>query len=281
MQTSVYLKQGGWEARIEPDYGMNTLSLAWQGSAILRSPKDEAEWFSMPEAFGLPALIPASRTEDARFIFQGKEYKLPCNDPVRNCHKHGVLHKSEFTVCSRSDTAVVGVYHNKGECFPFPFDFYVDCSLRANGYRQCYTIINTGSTHMPLIFAIHAAFQEPKTLRVPIQKRLVLNERILPTGEREPLDQYEKMIKRGCTLDERKIEGCYTSCGQIAKIGDVHYHVSKNFTHWILWNGSGKDGFFCVEPQSGPVNALNRPDCRTIPPDKSIQFRTFIEKSSI
>ena len=255
---------------------MNTLSLEWRGNAILRSPKDENEFLSMPEAFGLPALIPASRTEDAHFIFKGKAYALPCNEPARNCHKHGMLHKSEFTICDKSDTGVVGVYSNMGECFPFPFDFYVDCSLCANGYRQRYTIKNTGNTYMPLIFAIHAAFNEPKTLRVPIKKRLVLNERLLPTGEHKSLDQYEKMIRNGYALDERKIEGCYTSGGQNAKIGNIFYHVSRNFTHWIIWNGSGKDGFFCVEPQSGPINALNMPDCLTIPPGKRIRFSTYI-----
>jgi|LSQX01.2.fsa_nt_gb aldose 1-epimerase len=277
---TIHIKNGDWEAWIAPDYGMNTLALLWRDIPVLRSPKSMDEFLGAPETFGTPALIPASRTEGARFSFEGKEYGLPCNEPARNTHKHGILHKTAFTICSMSDNSVYGKYRNTGNCFPFPFDIFIGCELGEDGYRQQFTVENTGVTNMPLIFAIHAAFVKPETVRVPIEQRWVLTERVLPTGELVPLDEFEQAILKGCTLDDRRIEGCYTSCGRDARIGKFFYRVSQNFTQWIIWNGSGKQGFLCIEPQSGPINALNMPTCLTVPPGGRIRFSTHIGKTN-
>ena len=40
----------------------------------------------------------------------------------------------------------------------------------------------------------------------------------------------------------------------------ARYEASKEFDHWILFNGGGNKGLLCVEPQLGAVNGLNKPD---------------------
>ncbi|MDD3996704.1 MAG: aldose 1-epimerase [Sphaerochaetaceae bacterium] len=278
MPATVRLKNHDWEALIAPEYGMNTLALYWQGIPILRSPKNIEEFLSAPETFGIPALMPASRTADARFTFEGKDYSLPCNEPIRNCHKHGILHRSQFHINITHEHALSASYRDNAEYYPFTHEVLITCEIRNDGYHQTFTIKNLDSKNMPVIFALHTSFKKPSFLKIPIGNRWLLNERVLPTGEFIPLNDFEQSLVSGRLLDDQIMGGCYTSCGNTVLIDEFFYRVSDNFTQWILWNQDGNKDFLCIEPQSGPINSLNMPTCLTLLPDSQITFTIHIGK---
>ena len=115
---AVTLCCGKWTAQVSPRYGMNTLALCWNGRAVLRSPGSLEEFLRLPEGYGTPPLLPANRTKDGTFEFEGRRYTLPINDRFHT-HKHGYVHTSAFAVTSRSESTVEGILENHGEIYPF------------------------------------------------------------------------------------------------------------------------------------------------------------------
>lgn len=273
------LKNGEWEAAVSPQHGMNTVSLSLRGKEILRIPESASAYNAVPEAYGLPPIMPANRTRNGVFAFEGKEYRLPINDRF-GCHKHGFLPVTPFTVLERTEASVIGIYENRGEIYPFPFRAQMTYSLNSNGYAQEFRFINTGDRTMPVIFAIHAAFRRPETAAVPISGVWEADGQCIPKGTPVKPEGAVLRYMDGQTVlsdTEEPIGVCCVSNGQTASIGDLRYTVSENFTQWILWNGEGNRGFLCVEPQSAPSDALNhKKDLITVLPGQDVVFRTEI-----
>ncbi len=276
----ITLRCGEWEAHVASRFGMNALSLMHNGKPILRTPESEDVFLAAPEQYGTPPLMPALRTAFARFTFEGKTYTLVENDPTHHAHKHGLLHRSPFRVIEQTAQKAIGVLENTGEIFPFPFVCTISAELTHAGLRQSFAFLNTGGGNMPLVFALHTAFALPQTMRVPIGQKWAMDENIVPTGELLPLTDEEKALFAGCDAPSCMADGAFTALGSTAELGDYAYRVSPNFTQWVLWNGGGGKGFTCVEPMSGPANALNRADCLTLTAGESIRFDTEIGKVS-
>ena len=275
----IVLNSGDWQARVAPRFGMNMLSLTYRGRELLRTPASEADFLAAPETFGTPPLMPASRTADAAFCFDGRRYTLPMNEPARRTHKHGQLHCTQFAVVRQSADAVTGVYQNTGALYPFPFTATVSCTLSPDGSRQTYAFRNDGDGPMPVIFAVHAAFAEPRDCRLPIGEAWELDERFLPTGAMRALSIGEEALRNGAAPPKDSISCCYTASGRRAELGDFYYDVSELFTQWVVWNGGGARGFLCVEPQSGPINALNiAGGAIRVPAGETVCFDTRIGK---
>lgn len=273
------LRYGAWEAAVSPEHGMNTLSLSFQGKEILRIPESAEAYAALPEAFGLPPIMPANRTRNGVFSFEGREYRLPINDRF-GCHKHGFLPVTAFSVREQTADSVTGVYENQGGIYPFPFRAEMTYRLGEDGYTQEFRFVNTGERTMPVIFAIHAAFKMPATAAVPVSGVWEADEQCIPVGTPvEPAGAILRYLDGRTVLtdSEEPVGVCCPSGGHTAAIGDLCYEVSENFTQWILWNGNGDQGFLCAEPQSAPSDALNhKKDLITVLPGQSVLFRTRI-----
>lgn len=263
-----------------PRYGMNTLSLRYGGKALLRTPESLAAFLQLPEGYGTPPLLPANRTKDGLIIFEGKAYQLPINDRSHT-HKHGSVHLSPFAVTGQTASVIEGCLENYGALYPFPFRMRIQCRLDEHGYHQKFTVCNTGTGNMPIIFAIHAAFVAPATCRVPIRQIWLADARCMPTGELGPLPPELVPYASGTAPDGSPVGFCCPSVGQRVQIDDFIYHVSPQFTQWVVWNGNGHQGFLCVEPQSAPSNALANPgQAMVLSRGESISFITCIHKKA-
>ncbi len=272
----ILLENNGWQADILPEHGMNTIRLCRNGEHILRDPAG-AEGVETSCLHGSPLLLPPNRTEDGIFTFDGKTYVLPVNETDRNNHLHGFLRCQAFTVTEQSQSHVTAHYENKGDIFPFPFAIRVTCRLEEDGYRQSYTVQNTGSTAMPLTFALHTNFEEKDHFCVPIEKCFPVNDRFIPQGAPVALDARQRQYRDGMRPDGGNVDGFYTSGGNTARIGGVAYTVSENFNQWILFNKYGGHGFLCIEPQCGAVNCLNNGyGLGRLEPGQSETFQTWI-----
>ncbi len=265
-----------WQAAIDPEHGMNTVSLTWKDEHILRNPAGQPE----PGAsclHGTPLLLPPNRTADGRFDYEGQAYQLPINEEERNNHLHGYLRFQSFAVTEQSESLVAAEYENKGEIFPFPFKVSLRYHLDGQGYHQHITVENTGSKNMPLTFGIHTNFEEKDYFRVPLDRHCAVDSRYLPTGVLEPLSERQQQFRDGMAPDGGNVDGFYLSGGNVARIGKMEYTVSPNFTHWILYNKWGGQGFVCIEPQCGGVNCLNSGQgLRHLAPGQKETFHTCI-----
>lgn len=254
---NVLLTGFGWEAELWPDYGMGLVTLRYQGRHLLRSPASRRAYGEFPVIYGSPLLLPPNRTDGAAFTFQGKQYRLPVNEPRFGNNMHGALYHTPFQVLSRTADSVTAQVENRGGLFPFPFRLTVCCQIREDGFHQSFTVENTGPSVMPLTFGLHTNFVAPRVFRVPIGCRWEENARYIPTGKLLDLTETEQGFRVSGQPQGAPICGFYTAEGHTVCLDDLRYTVSGNFDHWVLWNGEGCEGFISIEPQQGNTDCLN------------------------
>ncbi|MBQ9974684.1 MAG: aldose 1-epimerase [Oscillospiraceae bacterium] len=245
---AVVLKNGLWQAKIQPDYGMNLFSVQYDGREIMRPCEGRQMLESRKHLYGFPLIMPANRTKDGRFTFQGREYSLPVNEVARGNNLHGRMADVPFAVVEQTDRRLVGRFENRGERYPFAFDMTIEVEVQQDCVRQTMRI--KALENMPYTFGLHATFARPQKYDVPRGRQCVWDaEHFIPTGE-----WIDPPLPLGETFDT-----CFAMSGRTALLDDVVFTVSDNFDHWVMYNGDGKQDFLCVEPQSGQVNGLNIP----------------------
>lgn len=276
---TVKLTHGSWEAEILPDAGANTVRLTYEGRDVLRPLESRAQMEENPYLQGSPILLPANRTDGAAFVFDGRRYTLPLNEPKLGNNLHGMIWSLPFTILSRTEDSASLALENTGAYYPFPFRLTVSVRLDGAGYHRSFEVTNTGKTDMPLTFALHTTFPEPSFVRVPLAEAHRRNERLLPTHY-GPLNETEEKVAAGFDSRGTALVGYFRSGGHTARVGDFLYTVSENFDHWVVYNGGGSAGYLCVEPQAGRVNGLNDGGFIRLSPGETERFETAIARSA-
>ncbi len=269
-----------WYAEVSAHRGANVITLQFENEDVLVPLRSQQQYEENPFLIGSPLLFPANRTYKGTFVFEGKRYTLPINDAFGVANLHGTLHTKPFTVITDTPRTVVLRHENAGEVYPFPFRITVTYTADDNGFDQQYDIENVGDGPMPFTFALHTAFAEPAWFRVPIGACQEKDDHHIPTGRYVALDPQESRYGEASPSRGLVISGYYSACGHAAQVGEYTYTVSENFDHWILYNGEGKSGLLCVEPQAGAVDGLNSVDrLRILRAGERETFRTRIARA--
>lgn len=270
---------GLWQAEIAACLGANVVSLTYDGKNVLVPLENLEQLESNPYIQGAPILLPANRTAEGKFTFEGQVYRLPINETNTGAHLHGLVHKQAFKVLEHCDERIVLEYENYGEVYPFKFKLTVTYWFENGVFMQKYAILNTDGKNMPFTFALHTTFVEPEVFDLPINACHQKNEKHIPIGNYVALNEQESRYVTGSRSKDVVISGYYRACGYTAHIGEFAYTMSENFDHWILFNGAGKRGLLCVEPQCGAVNGLNiERGCKILKPIECVSFITSISK---
>ncbi len=276
MNDVIVLKKGAWVAGVCPRLGGNLIYLLYNSSNVLRPLVDESQIDTNPYLQGSPILLPANRTYEGKFSFEGEDYTLPLNEPRTNSHLHGLVHRQPFAVVDKTDSSVTMRFVNtNGLVYPFDFEMTVVYSIDEDGLSQSFEIKNTGKKNMPYTFCLHTTFAIPYgNFTFPIKERQeAIND--IPTGRYIPLTETEQSFVTGSPAKDVAMCGYYSACGHTVTVDDYIYTVSENFDHWITWNAWGKDDYVCLEPQAGKVNGLNIPDgYRMLTPNESEVYTT-------
>ena len=280
IKDTITLKCGEWQATVCPRLGGNVIGLKNGNEDVLRPLVDEDDLKVNPYLWGAPILIPANRTQAGRFTFEGKEYSLPLNEPLHNNNLHGSVLYQPFELAEADEKyAVLRLVDKACVSYPFPFAMTVTYSLTDDGLSADYEIKNIGDRNMPLTFCLHTTFVEPESFTCPIDMCQEKDSHHIPTGRYIALNDLECEIATSSPSKGRVISGYYRASGKTARVGDCKYSVSDNFDHWIFYNGEGKGGYLCVEPQCGKVNGLNMDDGHIrLSAGEKIKFETRITK---
>ena len=276
----ISIKYGDWAALVCARLGGNVIVLQHKGRDVLVPLVDEAQLKVNPYLQGSPILFPANRTNFGKFTFEGKEYTLPLNEDWSQCHIHGFVHTRPFTLVEQKENEVTLklVYDKIDEWFPFMCEVWVTYTLDERGFTQSYVIKNIDTRNLPVVFCMHSTFVEPELFVLPIAMH---QQRVdgRANGKYIPLNAKEQRYVTGSASKDVDVDGYYLASGRETQIGDYLYSVSEQFDHWVLYNGRGKGGFICIEPQAGMVNGLNYPapeGHRVVEPGKSIDFSATI-----
>ncbi|RXZ84315.1 aldose 1-epimerase [Paenibacillaceae bacterium] len=284
-QQAVRVQTSQLEGVIVPSWGSNLIALKWRAGEIdlLRSPTDAEQYLLKPVLYGTPVLFPPNRIEDGTFTSNGRTYHFPINEVERNNHIHGFLLDAVWTVDhaeTDGDRAVVettvlseevpALY----EAFPHKFTVRMQFVFEDNTVTQQFIIENRDSSPIPWGVGYHTTFRVPLsaegkseqcTFQLEADKRWVLSERLLPTGELEDFS-FKQALAEGMSLDGVILDDVFQVAQQGASesiIVDkeaglrITYAGDENFKQWVVYTSDGKSGFVCPEPYTWVTNAPN------------------------
>lgn len=271
------LTAGPYTAKILPSLGGQVLSLCKNGVPILHEPENEAILQQKSTWYGLPILFPPNRIDGGKFETRERAYSFPVNEPNRGNSLHGFLHSRPWQVKEQTENSITLTYcltpeGDFYEYYPHPFYMEQRYELSEEGLKQELVLRNTGEETMPVGLGQHSAFYAPKPDRIyaSVGKRILMSERMLPTGKVRELNEDEKRFREGgMQVDAWAMDDHYTVepllrdgkpfHGAIIEreAGTVYYEVDSFYQHWMIWNAEGKNDFICIEPQNWRVNAPN------------------------
>jgi aldose 1-epimerase len=233
------LRAGDAVATIHPDQGGRLGSLTIDGLELLvtHSPDGPIRWGSYPMAPW------AGRTRVGTFTFNGREHHLPITMPPHAIH--GVVYDRPWTVTGDGELAI-----DLDERWPFRGRVTQRFHLEEDALEL--TMAVEAQEPMPAVIGWHPWFRkalvegdEDVRLRFEPRTMLLRGADGIPTGERIP-------------PTKPPWDDAFTDLASEPVLdwpGRLRLTVSSTCRWWVVytepWNA------VCVEPQSGPPDALN------------------------
>jgi galactose mutarotase-like enzyme len=275
------LRAGDLVASYAPRVGMVCASLRQRGEELLGQRSGLKAYAKKGSTFGIPLLHPwANRLEAWELEVLGRQVKLAGSPFVRpDEHElpiHGMLAASpRWTVLEHTDDCLRAMLEFDEpallEAFPFPHRLELDVRLDGGALTTRTTVTPTSGSPVPLAFGFHPYLRIPGVARadweigLPVRRRLVLDDRGLPTGETQDVEPYAG------PLGDRTFDDGYDRLEpgrpfwvagggrRIEVIFGAGYPVAQVFAP------PGQD-LICFEPMAAPTNALAAGTAPTVAP---------------
>jgi aldose 1-epimerase len=276
----------GVEVSVVPSIGNLAYEMKVHGQNILHFPyADLGEFARRPGQCAIPLLAPwANRMTEQGFWANGKKYAF--NPGLGNLNPalamHGVLNNSPLwrvtEVAAGADSARVTSrleFWKEPDLmaqWPFAHEYEMTYSL-ANGVLEVrLTVVNLSSQPMPLTVGFHPYFRIPGiprdewVARIPARQRVVADSRLIPTGERVPMNLPSPLPLKGHTLDDGFVDLERDSSGRahfsIEAAGrTVEALFGPKYTVAVVWEPAPPPGqtrdFICFEPMTAITSGAN------------------------
>ena len=259
-----------------PAANMLCCSLRHHGTEILDRGSGVGAYARRGATMGIPLLHPwANRLAGFDYEAAGKRVRLrrgaglvPTDEaglPI-----HGVLPAlMRWDVDDRQPDALAAVLCWKSprllELFPFEHQLRIEIQVGNAELRIATTLYATGEDSVPVCFGYHPYLRIPdaprEAWRVTLGafRRLVLDDNMIPTGEREPVGR-RRLYLDGASLDDG-FDALAVPAEFEAAAGSVALTVRfvEGFSYAQVYAPRGKD-FVCFEPMTAPANALRSGD---------------------
>ena len=231
------LAAGEASALVDPDGG-RLASLRVGGLELLVTEG------SKPSRWGSFPMVPwCGRLAEGRLAFEGEVHQLPVTSPPHANHGRAFLQRWEVLEPGLLRTEL-------GE--PWPFGGHVLQRFELEEDALTVTLeVHAGERPMPAMAGWHPWFLrrlargEPARLVFEAEEALVVDDRMIPTGEREP-------------PPPRPWNTCFVGVTEGPRIewpGALRLELSSTFDHWVVF--TEPEHALCVEPQSGPPDEPN------------------------
>ena len=267
----------GIEVLFVPDAGMVGCSLLHHGDEILGQRGGLATYAATRSTMGIPLLHPwANRLETSRFEVAGRAIDVALAEPPASSDPsglpiHGLLAAaSGWQVVSEEDIDDGGILAARFDfaahaglmrAFPLPHELVLRATLRGATLEIETTVTATGDVPVPISFGFHPYLQLPGVERadwhveIPVCERLLLDERMLPTGAREQVS-----VLAG-PLGSRTFDDAYLAppAGARFAIAGGGRRIEVAFEHGFPYAqvyAPPDDDVIAVEPMTAPTNAL-------------------------
>jgi aldose 1-epimerase len=269
--------ESGIEATFVPGAGMVGCSLVHRGEELLGQRGGLAAYVANRSTMGIPLLHPwANRVGERRFQVAGREVNLDVADPPPSTDPnglpiHGLLAAAPgWSVSGRDSTDDGGTIEARFDfaaheglmrAFPFSHELGIDVTLAGPTLTIATTVKATGDSPVPVSFGYHPYFRLPGVdradweIEIPVRERLLLDDRMLPTGEREPV-----AIASG-PLGARTFDDAYVAPADstpFAVTGGgrrIEVAFADGYPYAQVY-APADDDVIALEPMTAPTNAL-------------------------
>jgi aldose 1-epimerase len=285
----IVLEDGaGGRACVWPALGFNCFEWRWGALDLLYAdPGMFTEPNPRPTRGGIPVLFPfPNRIRDGRFTWDGKEYRLPLNDPAQKNAIHGFACRHPWRVVGQGAEAdkawVRGAFRASRDApqtrplWPADYEIELTCSLGDGRLRLEASVHNPDTVPLPFGLGYHPYFRIPFaaggkaddcTVTVPARSFWVLEES-LPTGEKRPVAG-ERDLNTPRPYGELHLDDVLTNLPPAPQADGLHERAvlrDGGAALRVLWSEDFRDAVvftpphrhaFCVEPYTCTTDAVN------------------------
>ena len=293
------LTAGELEAVFLPARGMLGASLRHKGVQLLRRVSDLQTAAAKGSTAGIPLLHPwANRLDGVRYCAAGREVQLDTSSPMLHLDAHGLpMHGVPWSrlawepIESQRNRLSARLEWDRKELldiFPFPHCIELTATLTPLALTLETTLIAGSDGPVPVSFGFHPYFGVPDLPRakwrlgLPPMRRLVLDERGIPSGGEEPWSRFdselgERSFDDGFALfDARPSFSLTGGCRRIT----LEFLAGYPYTQIFAPN---EQEFVAIEPMTAPTSALTSGrGLRVIAPGARFEatFRVRVEAQS-
>jgi len=272
------------EVSIAPSFGNNAYEMKVDGQNLLWAPAAGlAEWKAKPALGGVPFLWPwANRIDPDAFWANGKRYALDVGlgnlrrDP-NQLAIHGLLAFSplwEVTALAADETSArvtsrLEFWKHPDLMAQFPFAHTVEMTYRlAGGTLEVETVVrNLSTAPIPVALGFHPYFQVPGVPRaecrahVAARTRVLLSEKLVPTGERRPAALADPAPLATTRLDDVFTDLVRGPDGKAVfwvegRGRRITVSYGPKYPVAVVYAPPGRE-FICFEPMAAVTNAFN------------------------
>jgi galactose mutarotase-like enzyme len=266
------LAAGDLEAVFLPAHGMLGASLRHRGVELLRRVDDLEAAAAKGSTAGIPLLHPwANRLQAPRFRAAGREVALDMRSPLLHGDENGLpIHGVPWSrlVWQVADVSaerlIARLDWRTGpllDVFPFPHSLEMSVSLAPDSLTIATTLSAGAEGPVPVAFGFHpyvGLSGVPRSgwrLELPSMRRLVLDERRLPTGKQEPFPA------RDAPLGGRSFDDGFAldRDGAVLAISGGGLRIAVELVEGYRWAqvyAPPDRDFVALEPMTAPTNAL-------------------------
>jgi aldose 1-epimerase len=265
------------QATFAPRAGMVGSSLRYRGMEMLHIGAGLGEYVTQGATFGIPFLHPwANRLAGFDYFALGKQVRLQHGSRLLHLDQnglpiHGLLAASSYWevedageadgAATLSATLDLGAYPVLVAAFPFPHTVRQRIRVEGNELEIATTVAADRGVPVPVSFGFHPYFRlmgvprQQWQIEVPVRDRLVLDQHMIPTGEREPTGALDG------PLGDRGFDDGYAGVDHarpFAVAGGgrrIEVHLDDGYQFAQVYSPPGA-GFICFEPMTAPTNAL-------------------------
>lgn len=282
----------GLEAAFVPRAGMVGCSLRHRGAELLGQRYGLKAYASDGGTMGIPLLYPwANRIGRMRFPLLGQEVVL---DPATSRLSfdpnglpiHGLLAGAPGWQVERHDVTGDSAVLAAGfdftadkqlmAAFPFPHGILLEATLTGSTLTIVTTVRASGESAVPISFGFHPYLRLPGIDRgeweveLPVRERLELDDRMLPTGQREAVEMASAALGAR-TFDDPFVAPPNDAPFVLAGGGRrIEVSMGQGYPFAQVY-APGDDDVVAYEPMTAPTNALvtGGPDLPLVAPGDS------------
>ncbi len=260
-----------------PPVGMVGCSLEHGGAELLGQRGGLARYEARGSTMGIPLLHPwANRLSTLEFEVAGTEVRLDPESPRVRLDPHGLpihgllaaspywrldeLHADDAHAALAAELDF-GAHPELLECFPFPHVLRFTAIVVGSALTISTTLRPTGDAPVPVSFGYHPYLRLPGVPReqweiaLPPVRRMLLDDRMIPTGESEPAEIASGALGER-TFDDALCELPDQPSFELSGGGlSVRLDFLAGYRYAQLY-APGDDEVICFEPMTAPTNAL-------------------------